>query len=54
MRPWLNRGDQDFGAEKGVAMFDELIRDLRRLESIQRIPVSMSYGKAAARDRACA
>ena len=54
MSPWLNRGDQDSGAEMGAAMFDELIRELRRLEGTQRIPVSMSYGKAAAQDRVCA
>ena len=37
MRPWLNRGNQDSGAEKGEAMFDELIRELRRLEGTQRL-----------------
>ena len=52
MRPWLNRRNQDSGAEKGEAMFDELIRELRRLEGTQRIPVSMSYGKVAVGDRA--
>ena len=42
-------------ALKRVRMvFDKLIWELRRLEGTQRIPISISYGKAAARDGACA
>ena len=48
----MNRGDQDSGAERGGAMFDELIGELSRLERTHRMLISMFYCKAAAQDRA--